>query len=387
MRRIVLDARNISSSPNGVGNYGRALIRALLPLATHDHLVVIRHASCVEPVISGDTPGRYDEVTSPEAIGTARDFVWGRADLHRVFRRWGGVDLYHDLFHVAPLGLSRMGACSPRARVVTLHDLIWIDHARISQKNWLKAGAMRAYASAAIGHTLRRADRVICVSEATREAVLRRGWVAPHEALTIPHGVASEYFEPHGAPDGDLAHLSSRVTIVAVGNSKEYKNLSLLVDAFADALPDLPDEAHLVLVGPCEGLTDRIKARGIARHVTLTGFLETPQLCRVLASARCFVFPSLVEGFGLPPLEAMALGTPVVISDIEPMRSIGGRAVTRVSPHDPRELAGAITRIVCRDEVYDQWRERGRARAREFSWARAAAQTWRVYEEALGALS
>ena len=345
--RIYLDARNITDVPNGVGSYGRALIPEMAAQAPEHRWVVIRHASEPTPLLD---PAHGEEVFIEETIGRWDDFLFGAGSLHRIFRTYGAPDLYHNLFHVSPVGLSKLGRYAPR-EVVTLHDLIWIDHPRASQESWLKAATMRAWASAAIPHTLRRAARVICPSEATRRRA--HAWVEPERTVTIPHGVDPAFFEKHPAPAGPLGELveRGRPCVIAVGNDKPYKNLGLLVDAFAQAR-ERTGAGHLILVGSCEGLRPHIRAHGLERHVTLPGYLRDEQLRCAMAHARLFAFPSTVEGFGLPPLEAMALGVPCAVSDLEPMRSVVGQAGLRVSPHDPRELANTIVRLFTREDVY-----------------------------------
>lgn len=381
--RIYLDARNIQEKPTGVGNYALALIPEMVRQAPSSwEWVVIRHESNQLPILEG-RPG-FHEVFTDQRIGLLDDFLLGAGALHRVFRALGPPSVYHNLFHVSPLFLGHLGAYTPR-RVVTLHDFIWADHAFEVKSELHRALFFKIYGSLAVSHTIYHADRVICVSEATRQRALR--WVKDEDALiTIPHGVEEVFFEDPPYPQRALGALGDardrEPYIVAVGNDKPYKNLARLVRAFAAARVKF-GRGKLVLVGGCDGLRDLISKLGVAPHVILTGFLEDSQLRGVMGHARLFVFPSLVEGFGLPPLEAMALGVPCAVSDREPMRWVAGDGALRFDPLDIDELERVIIRMMTRDDLSEEYARRGRARARDFRWDRAASETLAVYESIL----
>lgn len=384
--RIYLDARNITARPGGVARYAQCLIPELARQAPGFRFVVLRHASNREPLPGGAHPA-VREVFVPHDIGTIPDFVAGARWLGRAFAEHGAPDVYHALFHVAPRGVRGLG---PKV-VVTLHDLIWVDHPHASQASWLGAEVIRAFGRVAIGATLRAADRVISVSQPTADAAERRFGALPQ--TVIPHGVDPRFFEAHGEPEGEIGRLraAGEPYAIAVGNAKPYKNLGLLVEAFARHAAR-GGRGRLVLVGPCEGLAGAIAAKGLGARVVRAGFLEEVALCRAISRARLFVFPSLVEGFGLPPLEAMALGVPTAVADVEPMRSVVGEGAMRFDPRDPEALAGLLAEALGEEAALssgsergsERWSERGRARAAELTWERAARETLAVYR-ALGA--
>ena len=377
--RIVVDARNIQAHPTGVGSYARALLPELIAQAPAQwEWVIVRHGSNPDRLFA-HLP-HVHEVFVDQAIGLLDDFLLGAGTLHKIFRSLGPPSLYHNLFHVSPLFMQRLGAYTPR-HIVTLHDLIWMQHAFQVKQHLSKALFFKLYGSLAIPHTLHHADRVICVSEATRQAASR--WMLePGKATTIPHGVGTEFFEEHAPPAGALAHLAAQRYVVAVGNDKPYKNLAALVRAFARVRAQL-DQGHLVLVGACSGLEPLVQALGLGAHVTLPGFLADATLRSVMAHARVFVFPSLVEGFGLPPLEAMALGVPTIVSDLEPMRGVVARGAVRVDPRDAGELERCLLRLLTRDDLAGELGRRGRERARTFSWATSAQRTLHIYHDVL----
>ena len=378
--RIYLDARNIQEKPTGVGNYALALIPELVRLAPEQwEWVVIRHESNQVPIL----PERagFHEVFIDQRIGLLDDFLIGAGSLHRVFRALGPPTIYHNLFHVTPLFLGHLGAYTPR-RVVTLHDLIWADHAFEVKTDLHRALFFKVYGRLAVSHTIRNAERVICVSDATRQRASR--WVEDAESLvTIPHGVEPIFFEDASYPERVLGPQDKlEPYVVAVGNDKPYKNLARLVRGFA-AAREKTKQGRLVLVGGCDGLRGLISELGVEDHVLLTGFLEDDQLRGVMGHARLFVFPSLVEGFGLPPLEAMAMGVPCAVSDREPMRWVAGDGAARFDPLDVDEIARVILRFMTRDDLQEEYSRRGQERARCFTWERTARETLAVYDEVL----
>jgi glycosyltransferase involved in cell wall biosynthesis len=379
MARIYLDARNITEHPAGVARYAQSLIPELVRQAPGHDFVTIRHSSNREPI---DVLGyELEEVFVDTKIDNMDNFLRGARTLKRAFGEHGEPNIYHNLFHISPLGL-RVSQDESLRIVVTLHDLVWIEHPHESQSNWFQAEAIRAFAKVAIPHTLRTADHVISVSEPTAERA--RPWLPPDKVTTIYHGVDAKFFEQTDPPAGVLPELVERATpyVVAIGNAKDYKNLGRLIAALGLARKRVP-ELQLVLIGNCDGLRPKIDAAGLAGAVHLTGFLDESELRRVLGHARLFVFPSLVEGFGLPVLEGMAMGVPTVVSDLEPMRTVAGDGGMLVDPRDTEAMADAIVAVATDDELNDELRERGRERAAEFRWPLTARKTLQVYKKLL----
>ncbi|MBA2661901.1 MAG: glycosyltransferase family 4 protein [Bradymonadaceae bacterium] len=373
MARIYLDARNITAEPAGVARYARCLIPELVAQGKDHEFIVIRHASNRTPL---ELDGPLKEVFIDRPIDNLSNFLFGSRSLRQVFATNGPADLYHDLFHILPRGAARANPGAPCKVVVTLHDFVWIDHARDSQSSWLSAKTIEIFARSAIPHALRAADHVISISEPTTARAT--AYIDAERITTIPHGVTPEFF----AHTASTTRAFSEPYVVAVGNDKRYKNLHLLIEAFAIARKKLT-RGHLVLIGNCKGLDDAIAQAGISEHVTRTGFLSDEALRDALASAQLFVFPSLVEGFGLPILEAMAMGVPTLVCDLEPMRTIGADAALRFSPHDATALATLIERVFEDESLHTRLASAGRARASEFRWPLTAEKTLAVYERVL----
>lgn len=376
--RIYIDARSLTARPSGIGQYARNLIREMVRQAPHHEWHVLRHASNRDPIVDS-SPRSYREHYDDKKHGRWDEFLLGAAKLHELFRTWGAPELYHNLYHISPIGLSHFGPYTPR-EVVTLHDLIQLDYPLQTNPNQVEARAMQAYVRVAIPHTLARADHVICVSETTRTRAT--AWLSPGRSSVIHHGIQRDYFEPQPAPDFAAHDLGDEPYIIAVGNDKPYKNLSVLVQAFADAYEKL-ERGRLVLVGSCDALREEIARTGLDREIWTPGFLPEEQLKSLIAHADLFVFPSLIEGFGLPPLEAMALGAPTSVSDRAPMTELVGEAALRFHPESPSALARQIDRVMRRDRLRRSLRAKGKQRAEHFTWERAARQTLEVYAEVL----
>ena len=373
MARIALDARNITQTPAGVARYAMALIPQLIAQAPQHEWVVLRHDSNLKPL---GVDAR--EIFVSRHIDGLDNYLHGRKDIAFMTQRVGPVDLFHDLFHILPRQLPKS-----LKTVVTLHDLVWIDHADASQPTWLKARSIEAFASLAIPATLRRANHIISVSKPTADRALE--WVSGDKMTVVMHGVDPTFAEPKLPADEIVTHLTKdgRRYIVAVGNAKPYKNLARLVRAWHHMRSRVAG-LRLCLIGDCKALWPEAEALGVApEDLVMPGFLDDTDLRRLVGNASLFVFPSLVEGFGLPTLEAMAAGVPCVVSDREPMATVAGNAALKVDALDEHALAEAMTRVLVDGELHRALVELGRAHAATFTWEKAAAQTLAVYDHVL----
>jgi glycosyltransferase involved in cell wall biosynthesis len=378
MARICIDARTITATPSGVGRYARALVPEIVRAAPQHDFIILRHTSRRDPIVEDDA--EIEEIFCEAPCDDLRHVARGARQLERLPR----CDLYHSLFHMLPFDARR--ALDGAAVVVTLHDLVWIDHPLASQPDATSALGVYLFGLVAIPYALRTADRIIAPSRLTE--LRSRRFRSSTPTAVVPHGVEARFFDPPPPLPRALAGLEEAPFVLAVGNDKRYKNLETLARAFARATGDGErtelSGARLVMVGRCEGLRPLLEDLGVADRSVLPGFLEDAELRALLGRARAFVFPSRIEGFGLPVLEAMAAGAPAIVSDLEPMRSVAGGAAALVDPDDERAMADTIARAL----VDEAWRrgfiDRGRERARGCTWARAARETLAVYEAALG---
>jgi alpha-1,3-rhamnosyl/mannosyltransferase len=364
---IGLDARALERIPNGLGTYARQLTSALAQRDTGHSYVVIRRPNSGPPI-----------ATAPHVREVA---VSGDPSSPSVGRRISslGLDLYHSLHHFLPLGLR-----VPRV-ALTLHDLIWLEHRRLIRGGML-APVTRAvshwYGRAAIGYAVRRADRIIAISEYSRSRALAYFGLDPSCIDVVHHGVAHASFPC--APDSP--DPARPLYFLCLGNSRPYKNIPTALRALALCVRDLPD-VRLVVTGRGDStseLRDLARQLHIDDHVVFTGLVSQDELLRLLHGAVALVVPSIVEGFGLPVLEAMAAGCPVVASSCPTLTEIAGHAALLCDPSRPQDFAAAMTQLITKRELRMQLRGRGIERAATFTWAGCAERTLRVYETLLG---
>jgi glycosyltransferase involved in cell wall biosynthesis len=264
--------------------------------------------------------------------------------------------------------------------VVTVHDLAFIRFPQTFR------AYNRIYLDVATRLSVQRATRILVVSEHTRREVIGLLGVAPERVVVTPNAVR-EHFRP---PDPAVLEafrarkgLPERF-VLYVGTLEPRKNLTTLLEAYAQVAQR---QVTPLLVGGGKGwlydaVFQRLEALGLRERVHFVGYLDEEELPLWYAAATVFVFPSIYEGFGMPPLEAMACGTPVVASNTSSLPEVVGDAGLTVSPYDPAALAAAISRVLDDADLRQELRERGLRQARAFSWRVTAERTLAAYEAA-----
>ncbi|MDX6598095.1 MAG: hypothetical protein QOE87_1982 [Gaiellales bacterium] len=273
---------------------------------------------------------------------------------------------------------------SPRLRcpaVVTVHDISYVRAPELfSRRDRSLFGLVRG--------SVRRAERVIAVSEFTRADVCDQYGLDPAKVIAIPNGVSSAFRPLEDAKDRVRERFGiDRPYVLCVGALQARKNIPLAIEAYA-RLMGRGTECELVVAGGDRGgridVLDAILRTRMTGRVHLVGHVEDEELPALYSAAQALVFPSLYEGFGLPALEAMASGTPVVASNTTGLAEAVGDAGLTVDPASAEELAEALGRVLGDTELRDRLVAAGYARAAHFTWARAAGATAGVYREVLG---
>jgi len=291
------------------------------------------------------------------------------------------LDVVHDPTGATPFLLGAGGARS----VVTIHDVFaWScpGHSTpldtLLYRHWLP-------------RVLPRVDAVITDSETSRADIVDYLSIPADRVEVIYPGVSTTY---HPMPADEAAQIAARYSLPAgyilfVGSVEERKNLRRLLHACA-RLWQAGERRPLVVVGARRWKHSRImqamRELDLGQHVIFTGYVSEADLPALYSAADLFVFPSLYEGFGLPPLEAMACGTPVVCSNAASLPEVVGDAAIMVDPYDVEGLAEAMRRVLADADLREELRVKGLARAKHFSWEKAARETIEVYHQALGVI-
>ena len=276
--------------------------------------------------------------------------------------------------NTGPIGLHR--------QVVTIHDLFPLDH-----PEWFTPNFVRAF-RAIVPRLIRRVQRVIAVSEFTRQSILAAAPEAEAKTVVIHSGIGPQFAPCHGCHATRAAEelgLPSRKYMLSVSSLEPRKNLGRILKAWEIALPDLPRDLWLVLAGK-QGNPAVFGSAGIVRapeRVHFTGYIADALLPGLYAGAQTFLFPSLAEGFGFPPLEAMACGTPVLTSDTSSLPEVCGSAAYLVDATNAGQIARGIRELAQDRDLRANLRLRGLSRARKFSWSTTANRTWGVLESEL----
>ncbi len=377
---IVLDARWIFEQSSGIGRYTRELIRHLLALESkHQWTLLFDDAKRAERLRNELGMNRSPSARAEIVLWPL--FHWkDQTALPRRLRA-RQADVYHaPNWWIPYLAFSRRrhrrAAC-----IVTIHDLIplmfpqFTPRARKTQ--WFPLFRRLFH------ETLRRADRIIVPSETTRRDVLDFFHVSESDAArvaVIPEA-ADERFRP--AERGAVSDPTP--TILYVGRRDPYKNLALLVEAFALVRAALP-KVQLCVIGPPDPRypeAERTAARlGIEDVIQWRGHVAFDELVTAYQQAAVFAMPSRYEGFGLPVLEAMACGAPVVCSDTPALVELAGGAALHSPVNDRGALADALLRVLRDPALAADLHARGLARAAAFSWRATASATLAVYETA-----
>ncbi len=288
-----------------------------------------------------------------------------------------GLALVHDPIGVCPLWLTRA------ARVSTVHDLIpfvmpasstTLD--RLIYRHWLP-------------RALPRVDAVLTDSQCSRQDIMAHLSLPPDRVHVIPLAAGASFrpLAPEAVRPVLARHGIDGPYLLFVGSQAPRKNLPRLLEAFA-RLRRWSDRWRLVVVGagprPPAAIAAQIHRLGLADGVHVAGRVPEEDLPALYNGADLFVFPSLYEGFGLPVLEAMACGVPVVTADRSSLPEVAGDAALLVDPTDVEAIAAALRRVLADEALAASLRARGLARAATFSWERTARETVAVYESVLG---
>lgn len=286
------------------------------------------------------------------------------------------VDLLHATFIPPPL--------SPIGYVFTMHDLTMFHNPEFYSP------LIRWRLNRSIGQGLNRSRVILCVSECVRQIGIRDFGLDPKRLTVVHHGVDPAFYPR--SKERSARFLAAQYGIdrpyaLFVGQMKARKNIIGILQAFERVRAWGDSELCLVLAGrrgrTSDGMDEVISRLRLDRHVIELGHVRQEHLPELYSAAEMLIFPSLFEGFGFPVIEAMACGTPVVTSNVSALPEVAGSAALLVDPNSVEEIAAAMARLRGDLELQSTLRTLGLARAREFTWKRAAEQTCLAYQQAL----
>ena len=370
--RIAIDARKLRDF--GIGTYVRNLLRHLARIdQSTDYVVLCGEGDTATVEKLGVNFRAVPEKSRPYSV---REQLTVPFDLRRE-----RVDLFHAPHYVLP-------PLTPCPAVVTIHDCI---HLRFPQ--YLPNRVAYAYARASLWIATHRSHRILTVSEASKRDILRYFRV-PEKKIDVIYNAIDERFGQPPDPE-EMERVRERYQldgpfILYAGNIKPHKNLERLIEAFHSLRRGGGfDTVRLLIIGDeiskYATLRRAVHRHKLHKYVRFFGFVPDETLASLYRLASVFVFPSLYEGFGLPPLEAMASGTPVITSNVSSLPEVVGDAALLIDPYEPESIADAMRRVLTDAALRDQLRARGFQRAREFSWDRSVRRVREIYGEVLGA--
>ncbi|MEO6727185.1 MAG: glycosyltransferase family 1 protein [Blastocatellia bacterium] len=373
---IGIDAHAIGAQQGGNETYIRNLIRALAEVdGQNRYTIFLAKAGAAQEWRDGFARqfSNFEIRLLPEPTPLVRVPLALAFELKR-----RPVDVLHVQYTAPPFCAAPV--------VATIHDLAF-EHL---PETFTRRGSMQLKLT--VRRTARRAARIATVSEYSRQDLLRTYNLAPEKVVVTYNGIET-HFTPQPTSPGEAEEVRQRFSInrdflLAVGSLQPRKNLIRLIRAYAKLRGENPGLApQLVIVGRKLWLASEIFAevrrQRWAEDVILTGYVTDEDLPKLYRAATAFVYPSLFEGFGLPPVEAMACGTPVITSNNSSLPEVVGKAALLIDACDERALSEALLQIVGDQILRARLREQGIEQAKKYTWRDTAEKTLQLYLESL----
>lgn len=372
---IGLDGLPLTTPKTGVGHYTFELAHALAKLEEESRFDLLY-------------PSTYPNLSFPDSPAVPINLKLERVQVGPMGRHWWSAGLPRyirqkglDLFHGTNYDVPFWRGC---ATVLTVHDLSLRLYPQTHTDRSVKRARRR------LPLMLRSADAIITPTESVKRELSEYFKVTPEKVFAVPEA-ARECFRP--LPFGETEAARRRLGIeenflLSVGTLEPRKNLSVLVDAFEEVVRTRPDDiSQLVIAGGLGWLSNplfaAIEKSPVRDRILLTGYLQDDDLQALYASCRAFVYPSLYEGFGLPVLEAMACGAPVIASRIPALKETTGDAALLFDHSSANDLAHEILGLIGNENKRQELSNLGLKRASDFSWEHTAQLTLAVYTKAL----
>jgi len=379
--RIAIDGRTIVSGKTGVGVYAERVVRSLLAIDRSNQYYLF----LIEPLKDLQAPN-LTKILIPGYNKLGLNRIWENF-LMPWFAIRKSIDLFFSPAYALPLlpfaYLKHKGERRIRY-VVTIHDLIGLLFPETFTPK------MYLWQKIFVANAPKRADRIITGSHATKADFLKLHPIDERKITVIYHSV-DEDFQPI-ADKGELDRVRRLLglpekIILYVGTVEPRKNIATLAEAFAMLPPETRNDYTLVIAGKpgwfVESINARIAKLHLADKIKFLGYVERTNLPALYNLATVFAYPSVHEGFGFPPLEAMSCGAPVVCSNTSSFPEVVGDAAIMVDPHSVGEMAQALERVLSSGSLRSELRAKGLTRSKLFSAQKTAQETLRVFEEVM----
>lgn len=378
--KLAFDALPLLGRMTGIGYCEAGQVKALTRLHPEDVFVLnffaARHITerivDIAPYLCENVTAKHS-FCSPYGYRLVSSFV-------PVPYSWffGKNDLTHFFNYIVPPGVKGR-------TVVTVHDMVYKAFPETVR------GRTRHMLDMGLVPSMQRADRIVTDSEFSRSEIIKYYPEFAEKLRVVPCGVDGERFHP--VTDAEqLRQVRERYGVGAtyflyLGTLEPRKNLERLLEAYAVYAKNTDTPAQLVLAGGkgwlYDGIFEKVKSLGLAEYVIFTQYIAQEDMCALMSGALAFVFPSLYEGFGMPPLEAMACGTPVLVSDAASLPEVTGSCAVIVKPDSTDAIAEGLCRLHADEPLRRQLSKDGLERAKGFSWERSAEMLYDVYQEIL----
>jgi len=374
--RIAIDAR-MGHTRVGMGVYVRGLISHLGEIDRENEYFIIVHKHKNADFVPVQENFAVWETSISYENHFTRD-LWEQAYLPLKLHK-AKIDVYHGLNYVLPI-LGDTGM------VLTAYDMI-----SFATPEWYKP-ISRFRVQRLLKMSAKRAHKIITGSENSKRDIIKILGVPEEKVRVIYIGIDDVYRPINDKRKLDSVKARYNITdrfILHVGSLSPRKNIPRLIDAYSRLPAEILEEYQLVIVGKRSWKADEIFAKvkqlKLEDKVVFTGFVEDSDLPLLMNRAALLAFPSLYEGFGIPPLEAMACGTPVVASNTSSIPEVVGDAALLFDPYNVEEMTVAMHRALTDEQLRSDLRQKGFERIRHFSWEKAARETLAVYEEVYNA--
>lgn len=361
--RVAVNASIMDGHPTGMGWYTINMVNAMLRLEEsrrHEFTVFTSEGAFFELRENARIRKlpRYLRTHDFNKLGAALRFLWNQSVYTFSAREF---DLCYSPTHHCSLFIPQ---------IITIHDLIGLNFPEQHKLQYY-------YYNTFLPTAVKKAKRIITVSQATKADIVKFMGCSQEKIQVIANGYdAGMYHRKHNAADYVRRTYHLEGYVLTVGATYPHKNLERLIESYAMLPQRLKDDYKLVVVGGINEYGRRLQAfaaeKGVAEHLVFTGYLPAEELPHLYSAAHVMVYPSLYEGFGLPPIEAMACGCPVVVSNTSSLPEVGGDAAYYVDPYDATSIARGLEEVMTCSELRERLVPLGLERARLFSWEASA---------------